>query len=258
MSPPVVAVPGTLGTPLMFGPLARELAGRVRVAAYDWMTGPGPWDIPAVADRLLATVRHRTGGTPVVLAGHSTGGAIALQAAVRSAERDGGTSRGGAASNRAESAGPSGGGLIAGLLIINSGANTAGHGDIDALLDVFRASKYRGWRAVGGNRSFATPPPAALRLRMAAYALLRVPAAAVLDVLSSQRDLDLAPRLAEITCPVTVLHGVLDQARTPEHARTIAEEVAAGEVRWARTGHTPPVEDPQATADAVVSLLSRL
>jgi len=222
----------------MFRPLARELRGRARVAAYDWMTGPGPWDIPAVADRLLASVRRRTGGAPVVLAGHSTGGAIALQAAVRDAERADG--------------------LVAGLLIMNSGANTAGHGDIGALIDTFRRSKYRGWRAVGGNRSFATPPGPGLRLRMDAYALLRVRTEAVLDVLAGQRDLDLAPRLPEITCPVTVLHGVLDRARTPEHAHAIADGVADGEIRWAHTGHTPQVEDPPAAAGALMSLLSRL
>lgn len=236
-APPVVGIPGTLCTPAMFRPLARELAGRARLAAYDWMTGPGPWDIPAVADRLLATARRRTGRAPVVLAGHSTGGAIALQAAVRDAER--------------------GERLVAGVLVMNSGANTAGHGDIDALIDTFRASKYRGWRAVGGRRSFATPPGPAMRLRMEAYAR-RVPVEAVIDVLSSQRDLDLAPWLAAITCPVTVLHGTRDRARTPAHARAIADGVAAGEVHWAFTGHTPHVEDPPAAAGALVSLLSRL
>lgn len=233
--PLVVGIPGTLCTPRMFGPLARRTGGRMTV--YDWMRGPGPWDIPTVADRLLATVRRRGGGAPVVLAGHSTGGAIALQAAVRAAER--------------------GEGLVAGLLIMNSGANTAGHGDIDALIDVFRASRWRGWRAVGGRRSFATPPGPVMRLRMEAYAL-RVPTEAVVDVLASQRDVDLAPRLAAITCPVTVLHGVLDRARTPGHARAIAAGVADGEVRWARTGHTPLVEDPRAAAGALESLLSRL
>ena len=233
-TPPVVGIPGTMCTPGLFRPLARELRGEVRPAAYDWMTAPGPWDIPAVADRLLATVRRRTGGAPVVLAGHSTGGAIALQAALRGPDQ------------------------VAGLLIMNSGANTAGHGDIDALIEVFRGSKYRGWRAVGGGRSFATPPGPALRLRMEAYALGRVRTEAVIDVLSSQRDLDLAPRLGEITCPVTVLHGVLDRARTPGHARAIADGVADGEVRWARTGHTPYVEDPTAAAGALLGLLSRV
>lgn len=233
MTPTVVAVPGTLCTPRLFGPLAHRTAGLAPMAAYAWMSGTGPWDIPSVADRLLAHIRARVTG-PVVLAGHSTGGAIALQTALRA--RDG---------------------QIAGLLIINSGANTAGHGDIDTLIEAFRTDPARARRTVIGPRSYATPPGPLTRLRMAAYAR-RVPVQAVIDVLTSQRDLDLAPHLHAIACPVTVLHGVLDTARTPEHARQIAGGVRDGEVRWARTGHTPPAEDPRATADALASLLARL
>ena len=234
MTPAVVAVPGTLCTPRLFQPLAHRTAGPAPMAAYAWMSGPGPWDIPTVADRLLANVRRRLTG-PIVLAGHSTGGAIALQAAIRAAGDD----------------------LIAGLLVINSGANTTGHGDIDSLIDMFRTDPARARRTVIGPRSFRTPPGRLTRLRMAAYAR-RVPAEAVIDVLTSQRDLDLAPHLHTITCPVTVLHGVHDTARTPAHARQIADGVRDGEVRWAHTGHTPPAEDPGATADALASLLARL
>lgn len=239
MTPRMVAVPGTMCTPRLFQPLAHHLRGAARVAAYDWMTRPGPYDIPSIAARLRAEIAARTrpGDGPLVLAGHSTGGAIVLQAAVQAA-RDGGVP-------------------VAGLLVIDSGADTTGHGDIDALIDTFRASKWRGWRAVGGRRSFATPPPPWIRLQLEAYAR-RVPTEAVVGVLTSQRDLDLTPDLPAITCPVTVLHGLLDTARTPAHARAIAAGVADGEVHWVRTGHTPMVENPRAAAGAVRTLLARL
>jgi pimeloyl-ACP methyl ester carboxylesterase len=238
VTPRVVAVPGTLCTPRLYQPLAHRMRGAARMSAYDWMTRPGPWDIPYVAGRMLTdiTARTRPGDGPLVLVGHSTGGAIALQAAILAARR---------------------GVPVAGLLIMNSGANTAGHGDIDALIDVFQADKRRGWRAVGGRRSFARMPGPVTRLRMEAYAG-RVPTEAVVGVLASQRDLDLAPHLPAITCPVTVLHGLLDTARTPDHARAIAEGVHDGEVRWIRTGHTPMVEAPGAAADALHSLLARI
>ncbi|HEY3684457.1 MAG TPA: alpha/beta fold hydrolase [Streptosporangiaceae bacterium] len=255
VTPRAVAVPGTMCTPRLYQPLAHRMGGAVRMTGYDWMTRPGPWDIPSVAARLLTeiTARTRPDDGPLVLIGHSTGGAIAVQAAILAARR---------------------GVPVAGLLIMNSGADTAGHGDIDALIDVFRTDRRRGWRTVGGRRSFARRRPGrhrvlgrlapllpmpgpVTRLRMEAYAR-RVPTDAVVEVLASQRDLDLGPDLPAVACPVTVLHGLLDTARTPGHARAIAEGVRDGEVRWVRTGHTPMVEAPGAAADALHSLLARI
>src|ERR1700742_806933 len=79
-TPVLVALPGTLCPPAVFGPLAAALAGEVTVDPVSWLTEPGPWDIPSVAARTARYIAARWPG-PVLLCGHSTGGAIALQLA---------------------------------------------------------------------------------------------------------------------------------------------------------------------------------
>ena len=80
--PVMVALPGTMCSPAVFEPLARALAGDVAVDPFSWLTEPGPWDIPAIAERVADHIDTRW-GRPVLVCGHSTGGAIALQLAIR-------------------------------------------------------------------------------------------------------------------------------------------------------------------------------
>jgi pimeloyl-ACP methyl ester carboxylesterase len=80
--PVLVALPGTLCPPGVFEPLAAALEPDLRVDPVSWLTWPGPWDIPALAGRLADHIEATWGG-PVLVCGHSTGGAIALQLAAR-------------------------------------------------------------------------------------------------------------------------------------------------------------------------------
>jgi 3-oxoadipate enol-lactonase len=55
----LVALPGTMCTPAVFGPLTRELAGEVTVDPVSWLTEPGPWDIPSIAERVADHIDRR-------------------------------------------------------------------------------------------------------------------------------------------------------------------------------------------------------
>jgi pimeloyl-ACP methyl ester carboxylesterase len=77
----LVALPGTLCSPAVFEPLAAELAGAAAVHPVAWLTEPGPGDIPAVAARAAAFIEGRW-ARPLLVCGHSAGGAIALRLAV--------------------------------------------------------------------------------------------------------------------------------------------------------------------------------
>ncbi|MFD1049919.1 alpha/beta fold hydrolase [Kibdelosporangium lantanae] len=84
-----------------------------------------------------------------------------------------------------------------------------------------------------------------------------MPPAAALEVLSSQRALDLAPRLAEIRCPVTVVHGVEDKVRSRLNAQDLADGIPGARLRFVSTGHTPVYEDPDVVAEEVRALIDR-
>ncbi|MEV5750634.1 alpha/beta hydrolase [Actinoallomurus sp. NPDC052308] len=229
--PIVLAIPGTLCAPTVFRPLAQRLAGQVEFDAVSWMTDSGPWDLGTIADRLAAHITRRHDRSVIVL-GHSTGGAIALRLVADHA------------------------GLVAGLLLVDTGAHMRGHGDVDAIL----ASLARDWgprlHAQVLDRSFATPLDPAVRDELLDYAAA-VPAEAALEALRSQREMDLTPGLARIDCPVTVLHGLHDPTRTPDQARELADAIPGARLRLLDTGHTPVHEDPDTVAAELRALLAR-
>ncbi|KAA9148957.1 alpha/beta fold hydrolase [Amycolatopsis acidicola] len=224
----MVAIPGTLCAPEVFSRVAGLLEGRVRVRAVDWMLGEGPCRVENVAERIAATLDR-----PVLLAGHSTGGAIALRLADRHP------------------------GLVSGLLLIDTGAHMHGHGDVDKIIETVTTGWGPGLISAVLDRSFARPLPPEERADFLAYAE-KVPQDAVLAALTSQRDLDLTPVLSGLTCPVTVLHGEQDGARPIAQAREMAAAIPGALFRAVPTGHTPVWEDPETSAEVIRELAARI
>ncbi|GAA1035333.1 MULTISPECIES: alpha/beta fold hydrolase [Amycolatopsis] len=223
---PVVAVPGTLCSPRIYAPLAAALSDELD--AVDWMTAPGPWRIEDIAARIASRIEQHDGG-PVTLIGHSTGGCIATVVAATRPD------------------------LVSGLLLANTGAHMRGHGDVDRILAAIASAWGPDLHAGVLDRSFAVPLPPDLRAELLGYAA-RIPAEAALEVLTSQRDLDLTPRLASIRCPVTVLHGIHDRARTLADAQHLVDHLPDSELVTVETGHSPIWEDVPATVAALERL----
>jgi pimeloyl-ACP methyl ester carboxylesterase len=165
---------------------------------------------------------------PVLVCGHSTGGAIALQLAATRPE------------------------TVLGLVLADTGAHMRGHGDVDAILGRIRDSWGEELRAAVLDRSFHAPLTQQARAELLAWAA-PLSQQAVHNVLASQRDLDL-PR---ITQPAIVLHGRHDRARHPDQGRDLAAALPNAEFRLLDVGHTPVYEDPGAVADAVRDVVSR-
>lgn len=231
-SPVLVALPGTMCTPAVFGPLARALAGEVTVDPVSWLTGPGPWDIPSIAERVADHISDRW-HRPVLVCGHSTGGAIALQLAIARPD------------------------AVAGLVLVDTGAHMHGHGDVDAILERIRTDWSEQLRAAVLDRSFLTPLAPEVRNDFLAWAAA-VDQQAVYDVLASQRDLDLTSELTTITQPTVVVHGQHDRARPPEQGRELAASLPDAEFRLIENaGHTPVYETPGVVAGAVRDVLAR-
>ncbi len=224
MIPSVVGIPGTLCAPAVFD----RLAERVPLRAVSWLTEPGPWDLKSVADRIAADL---TG--PAVIIGHSTGGAIALRLAIDHPT------------------------LVAALLIVDSGAHMHGHGDVDRILAAMETAWGPDMNEALLKRSFATPPDPVMLATLVDYAA-RVPMSAAVQALRSQRDTDLTPRLTELACPTTVIHGTLDPTRTPAQAKELADSIPRARLRLLDTGHTPIHEAPREVAAELTDLIARI
>jgi len=228
----LVALPGTMCTPAVFGPLARALAGEVTVDPVSWLTEPGPWDIPSIAERVADHINDRW-HRPVLVCGHSTGGAIALQLTIRHPD------------------------AVAGLVLVDTGAHMHGHGDVDAILERIRTDWGEQLRAAVLDRSFLEPLAPEVRKEFLAWAAT-VDQQAVYNVLASQRDLDLTSELRNVTQPAVVVHGQHDQARPPEQGRELAASLPDAEFRLVQNaGHTPVYETPEVVAGAVRDVLAR-
>jgi pimeloyl-ACP methyl ester carboxylesterase len=114
----LVGLPGTLCSPAVFEPMTRALAGEVDVVPFSWLTRPGPWDVPSVAERVADHLAENW-PRPVIVCGHSTGGVIALQLAVRHPA------------------------LVGGLVLVDTGAHMHRHGDVGGILQ--RVKDNWGW-----------------------------------------------------------------------------------------------------------------
>lgn len=226
----LLCVPGTYCSPEVFDLLDETLFPDLQLLPISWMTSPGPWDIPTLGRRVAALLRELDLG-PALIAGHSTGGPIALVAALTE---------------------PS---LVSGLLLIDTGANTHGHGDITSIIKAIEAGGGTEFHERLLRRSFYYQPEQALMQRLLAYAG-RVSREAALQALTSQSVVDLAGDLPKLTMPTVVVHGTHDQARTIAHAEFLVEHLPHAELRLLDSGHTPMVEVPAAYEQAVQRLLT--
>ncbi len=213
---PLICIPGTYCSPEVFELIDMAAFPELDLLPLSWMTSPGPWNIPALGKRVAMLLRELDQG-PAILVGHSTGGAIALMAALTD---------------------PS---LVCGLLIADTGANTRGHGDITGIIKVLENGVNPTFFQQLLQRSFYHQPDTALIENLENYAA-GVPVEAALEVLKSQSTLDLSDELPKITMPVMVVHGRYDQARPIEHAEFLVKHLPHAELRLFDTGHTPMVE----------------
>ena len=226
----VVGLAGTMLDPgVVFSQLEASRDGQL--VAADWMGAVDADGISGVAAKLAHALEAAREG-PVVLLGHSSGGVIALLLAIRFPQ------------------------LVSGVLLANTGANTYGHGDPDApkriaagltqeVVDRFL------------DRCFATPPGHGDMRRLSAYALA-CQTGSVVAAMVSQRALDLAESLAQVRCPVIIVHGTQDKVRTRPHIDLLLAGIPGSTLVQADCGHTPPYERPVVVDRALRALLGRI
>ena len=74
----------------------------------------------------------------------------------------------------------------------------------------------------------------------------------------SVRTFDLRGRLGRLKAPTLIIHGVDDQVVDSAHARLLRVSIPGAELKlMPQTGHLPPVERPEATAQAIREWIER-
>lgn len=209
--PTVLMLAGGMTSPVVFDRVAKHLP--VQYAQIDWLGSSAPWDIVSVGQRLHQFIVEQDLG-PTVLIGYSASGPICMQAAIEDTA-----------------------GRIVGLALNNTGLNTANHGDPNApqkILDHWGDIKYHQQFI---DRCFALPIRPELNARLLEY-ILNMDKQAAYDASYYLRQTDLLPQAQTITCPVLLTHGILDKARTVEHALIMKEVLPNASLYFLQGGHT--------------------
>ncbi|MBK6614445.1 MAG: alpha/beta hydrolase [Ottowia sp.] len=217
--PLLVALPGAGCTPAVLGGLR---APGWTVQPVDWAEPPlcpHSCDPRQVARRLADSLRQRAQdghAGPVVLLGYSVGGVLAMLTALQP-------------------------GLpVAGLVVGNTGAHSARHGD-----PAFAQRVREAWAPPAQHdflrACFAQMPPSALWRQLCDY-LASLPPSALLQSIEGLRALDLRPDLPSLHCPVLVLHGEQDRRRGVADAIELAACLPMARLQLLPGGHTPMVD----------------
>ncbi len=230
----VLGLPGGGVAPAVFDTVVVRSA---RLLPFDWMALPGPADPVSVADALAQRLRTRRAGAPdsgpIVLAGHSLGGVIALLCAIRQPD------------------------LISALVISNTGPRIGGHGDPD-LPKRIRESWSPAMRCDFLASCFDRAPEPQFFAQLEAW-MAAVDVERFLQAVIGLRQLDLTADLALIRCPVLIAHGERDRRRRVSDAQALANGIPDSQLVLLPAGHTPMVDTPTIWSAAVDAFLeSRL
>ena len=224
--PPLVLVHGAGGNAGIWAPLARELSAFDLIAPS--LPGRGgsegeAFTRAAAAAAWLAEVLDALGGPPPLVLGHSYGGALVLELALRGVE-------------------------LAGLVLVATGARLRVHpGVLMAAAQAVRTSTPMSSRFafVGGERgiidafaeaSDATPPEATERDWQAC------------------NDFDRMAALDGLDVPALILGGTSDVLTPPKYHRYLAEHMPRAQLTLMEgRGHMLPWEEPHSFASEVRS-----
>jgi pimeloyl-ACP methyl ester carboxylesterase len=232
--PPLVLVHGAGGSADLWGPQLDGLADVARVVALD-LPGHGPLGgrgQPSVAayQAWLDGVLTDLIDGPVVLAGHSMGGAIAQAEVLARPER------------------------LAGLVLVGTGARLSG---LARLVGLLRENPREGQRLIQ-DLSFA--PGASPECVELVDRVLRgaAPLVTLADYLACDR-FDVGERLAAIRTPTLVLAGAEDRLTPLAYGRFLAETIPGARlVEIPAAGHFPQLEQPHTVNAAIREFLARL
>lgn len=205
-----------------FGTCAIDLPGHGRSAL------PACSSVQAYAEAVLA-LTDRLALRQIILVGHSMGGAIALDIALRHEDR------------------------IVGLVLVATGARLKVSQELIRLVEANHSAAVDFVAAA----AWGTDASPELIHRASQLMLSCEPSTMQLD-LSACNDFDVMPELKDIAMPTLVLVGSEDRMTPPKFGRYLADHIPHAEfVSVAGAGHMLALEQPDIVGDAIRDFIHR-
>ncbi|MGH9044772.1 MAG: alpha/beta fold hydrolase [Acidimicrobiales bacterium] len=186
----------------------------------------GGYNIASLVKRTLALLAAlRTG--PLLLAGHSMGGAVAIEVARKGAD-------------------------VESLVLVGTGTRPPGHhrgsGAIKSLVERGKSSETMS----SILEAWFHRRPSAARFAVILEEAMQWPYEALIGMRASRDSSDLQSKLATLAMPVLVIHGEADAVRSLDEAKEMSRAAPNGRlVVLHDVGHTPTEEDPAGTASVI-------
>lgn len=225
----LVCIAGNLCDPRVFSQIT--VPANIEICYLDYLRGTGPWDMDSMGYQLLEIINNLS--VPIVLAGYSAGGVLAMSAASKS---------------------PS---SIAGLVLSNTGPCSIGHGNPNFPTELSLNYNNEEYIRKFLTSCFAQKISKAFEDQLWHYTRT-VNCQAAYHVSKSLREADYRDGLKKFDNPVALIHGQLDTRRKLNSVETMKECMPQAEVTLLQTGHTPMWEDPIGYQNALDALLSKI
>ncbi|NJL34773.1 MAG: alpha/beta hydrolase [Chloroflexaceae bacterium] len=228
-SPPIVCIHGAGGLHQHWGAILRTLGDTTHTLLPD-LPGHGRSDPPGcqrIVDysNVIQQVMDALALDKVILAGHSMGGAIALQTALETPRR------------------------VRGLVLVATGAKL---GVAPRFIEALEDTPDDGIDLIvdAAYSAYAT-----LAMRKAGLAGFRsLNPQTYINDLHACHAFDIRERLSEVTCPILVIGGEDDQMAPPRFSHYLHEHLANSELVMLRhAGHMLPIEKPAEVGAAIRS-----
>lgn len=228
--PVLLCLAGNLCSPSVFDRI--QVPDSIQKIYVDYLDGDGPWDMDSLGQRLADMILGWE-KTPVILAGYSAGGVLAISVACKIPER------------------------IAGLVLSNTGPCSIGHGNpgfAAELKERFEDETY--------IRSFLSScfyKPVSKDMEDSLWLYTRgVSRDAAYEVSKSLREVDYRGQLKAYKNPALIIHGRFDTRRGMGSVAMIQDCLPQSETVFLDTGHTPMYEDPEGYQKALLDGLSKM
>ncbi|WP_368648676.1 alpha/beta fold hydrolase [Castellaniella ginsengisoli] len=225
-------------------PVARSAVRRGHLGRFHrpaLAPGPRPGRRPA-RHRRLARCRARRAGPhdgPLIVAGHSMGGRIALEMARQAPQR------------------------CRALILMNTGYQGLGEGETEKRMDLVRTAQAGGIQAIAepwldGMIAPRTRNDAALLGRMRAMILRSTPASFAGQIQALIERRDATELLGRLACPVLLMSGTEDRwSPLDRHAEMASRVPDAALEAIEGAGHMAPFEAPATCLSAITRWLAR-